>query len=109
MKKDTLELRKKVLRHYLGASKGGEERDKIIEEFSISSSLKMIKTTFLEKRIQAVKTLVDVIKFSKTDKEKRSENLKLIEDNQVFRKIYGPNLHIKLINKKKELFRNNAI
>jgi len=103
IKKDTIEMIIKVLKIYLSVSKDPVEKNRIIENFSISSSLRMIKTTFLDKRIQAIKNLVDVIKSHKNDKEKTQEILKMIEENQLFYEIYGPNTHIQLINKSKEL------
>jgi len=103
IKKDTLDIITKVLRFYLGLTLGSDERNRIIEEFSITFSLKMIKTTFLEKRIQAVKNLVDVINSSKLDKEKSSFLLKLIEENKIFFEIFGTNSHFQLINMSKDL------
>jgi len=103
IKKDTLDIITKVLRFYLGLTLGSEERNRIIEEFSITFSLKMIKTNFLEKRIQAVKNLVDVIRSSKADKEKSAFLLKLIEDNKIFGEIFGTNSHFQLIFMSKEL------
>jgi ubiquitin C-terminal hydrolase len=103
IKKDTFDLILKVLRFYLGITIGPEKRNEIIEKFSITFAIKMIKTQFLEKRITAVKTITDVIKASKDDLQKRSLVLKLIEENQIFYEIYGPNSHIQLINKSKDL------
>jgi ubiquitin carboxyl-terminal hydrolase 34 len=103
MKKETFDIITKVLKFYLGLSLGVEQRNKIIEKFSISFAIKMIKTTYLEKRITAIKTIIDVIKSCRGDSEKRLMILKLIEDNQIFYEIYGPNSHIQLINKSKDL------
>jgi len=105
IKKDTIDLITKILkRYYIGKSKdSAEERNKIIENFGVAFAIKMLKTTFLEKRIQAIKTLVDLIKHSKEDPDKCIQVLKLIEENQIFQEIYGPNSHIQLINKSKDL------
>jgi hypothetical protein len=44
-----------------------------------------------------------MIKSAKSDVSKSSLVLKLIEENNVFYEIFGPNSHIQLINKSKEL------
>ena len=103
MKKETFDQIVKVLKFYLGLSIGIENRNEIIEKFSINFAIKMIKTTFLEKRITAVKTLVDVIKSCRNDLEKKFMILRLIEENKIFYEIYGPNSHIQLYNKSKDL------
>lgn len=103
MKKDIIDIITKVLKFYLGLTVGVEQRNKIIEKFSISFAIKMIKTTFLEKRIAAIKTIIDVIKSCRGNPEKKAMILKLIEENQIFFEIYGPNSHTQLINKSKDL------
>ena len=70
IKKDTIDVILKVLKFYLNFTVGAEEKNKIIEKFSITFSTKMLKTSFLDKRIQAVKTLVDIIRTSKGDPNK---------------------------------------
>jgi ubiquitin carboxyl-terminal hydrolase 34 len=103
MKKETIEIITKVLKYYLSVSLPPNEKNELIEKFSLSISLKMLKTTFLEKRITAIKSIVDTIRAEKGNKEKCNSILKLIEENQIFYEIYGPNSHIQLINKSKEL------
>lgn len=103
IKKDTLDIITKVLKFYLGLTHGVEERNRIIEEFSIKFSLKMIKTTFLEKRIQAIKSLVTAIRSSKGNKEKSQELLKLIEENKIFSEIFGSQSHFQLVFMSKDL------
>jgi hypothetical protein len=103
IKKDTIDVILKVLKFYLNFTVGVEEKNKIIEKFSITFSTKMLKTSFLDKRIQAVKTLVDIIRTSKGDLNKSQMILKILEESQIFNEIYGPNSHIQLINKSKDL------
>lgn len=74
-----------------------------LEDFSITCSIKFLKSTSLDKRIQAIKTLVDIIKTSKADKDKSIRVLKIIEEHKVFNEIFGANSHIQLINKSQEL------
>lgn len=103
MKKETIELITKVLRYYLSYSLSVEERNEVVENFGLSFSLKMLRTSLLDKRISAVKTIVDIIKSSKSEPEKCAKILKMIEDYKIFYEIYGPNSHIQLINKSKDL------
>ena len=103
VKKETIELITKVLRYYLSFSLSCEERNEVIENFGLSFSLKMLKTSLLDKRISAVKTIVDMIKSAKNQTEKSLKVLKIIEDHKIFYEIYGPNSHIQLINKSKDL------
>jgi len=103
MKKETIELITKVLRCYLSYTLSQEERNEVVENFGLSFSLKMLKTSLLDKRISAVKTIVDLIKSSKNEAEKSSKILKIIEEHKIFYEIYGPNSHIQLINKSKDL------
>ncbi len=71
LKKESIDLITKTLRTFLSHSENAEESAQIIENFRISVAIKMLKTTFLEKRIQAVKTLVEVIHSSKFNSEKK--------------------------------------
>jgi hypothetical protein len=70
VKKDTIDNILKILKTILGLTIGIEERNKLLEKINITFSTKMLKTTFLEKRIQAVKSLIDVIRSSKNDPTK---------------------------------------
>ena len=52
IKKDTIDNIIKVLRTILALTIGIEERNKLLEKININFSTKMLKTSFLEKRIQ---------------------------------------------------------
>jgi hypothetical protein len=70
IKKDTIDVILKILKTILALTIGIEERNKLLEKINITFSTKMLKTTFLEKRIQAVKSLIDVIRSAKGDPSK---------------------------------------
>lgn len=78
VKKDTIDNILKILKTILGLTIGIEERNKLLEKINITFSTKMLKTTFLEKRIQAVKSLIDIIRSSKNDPTK-NEFIVLLE------------------------------
>lgn len=103
IKKETIEIIQKVLQYYLSFSMCTAERNLIIENFSISFSLKMLKSSLLDKRISAVKNIVDIIKNAKEDKEKTEKLLDIIEEHKIFNEIFGANSHIQLINRSKNL------
>jgi hypothetical protein len=103
VKKDTVDLISKLLRQFVVSDKKNAHFLDELEEFSISCSVKFLKSSSLEKRIQAIKTMVDLIKGSKGNEKKTIRVLDLIEENKVFEEIFGPNSHIQLINKSQEL------
>lgn len=103
IKKETIEIITKVLRYYLSFSMSSSERNEVIENFGILFALKMLKTSLLDKRIFAIKTIVEIINNNRDDKLKMEEILKHIEENNVFYEIFGLNSHIQLINKSKDL------
>jgi hypothetical protein len=70
IRKDTLELIMKVLKLYLGLTMEREEREEKLNQFTIMFAVKMLKSTFLDKRIAAIKQLTDNIKISKNDQVK---------------------------------------
>ncbi len=51
LKKESLDLINKVLKIYLNVLYNKEERLQILDQFNINFSVKMLKSSFLEKRI----------------------------------------------------------
>jgi len=70
IKKESIDLITRTLKMFISHSESFEESSNIIENFGISLAIKMLKTTFLEKRIQAIRTIVEVINSSKLNPEK---------------------------------------
>ena len=122
IKKDVIDLIIKVLKQYFNVIDKYEEINNInnnnnnnkasnyntnflneLEDFSITLSIKLLKTNSLDKRIQAIKTIVELVKNSSDSKPKNEKILKLIDENNVFNEIFGHNSHIQLINKSQEL------
>jgi ubiquitin C-terminal hydrolase len=104
IKKETLDLITKVLRFFLYFEVPVDQIDAEIEKFILNFSLVMLKTNFLEKRISAIRTIVDILRKNIKDfKNIQPHLLKIIEDYKIFYEIYGPNSHIQLIKYSKEL------
>jgi hypothetical protein len=78
VKKETIDSMLKVLKTVLTFIVNSEEKSRLLEKLNITFATKMLKTTYLEKRIQAVKTLIDIIRSSKNDPTK-SESIVLSE------------------------------
>ena len=109
VKKDTIDMMLKILRYYLNFT-NFPERVEILEKFNIGFSIKMLKTSILDKRISAIKTLVDIIRSKSNSTDDNKELiLKIISENKVFNEIYGVNSHIQLINKSKDLLEILAV
>ncbi|MCQ2815956.1 MAG: hypothetical protein MJ252_01700 [archaeon] len=104
LKKETIDLISETLKKYLSiANKNSDEDNDTFEKFQIAFSMKMLKTDFLEKRNAAMKGIIDLIKGTHYEKEKQIELLKLIKENKIINEIFGPNSHVQLISKSKEL------
>ncbi|MCQ2816905.1 MAG: hypothetical protein MJ252_06545, partial [archaeon] len=104
LKKELIDLIADTLKKYLSVLfRDSEKEDDIFEKFQIAFSMKLLKTDFLEKRNSAIKGIIDLIRSSHFEKEKQKEILNLIKNNKVIYEIFGPNSHVQLISKSKEL------
>ena len=104
IKKESIEIISETLKKYLGILYDSESiGNEVYEQFEMNFDMKMIKTTSLEKRNAALKRIVDLIRFSHYDKEKQRKILDAIKANKVIYEIFGPNSHVQLISKSKEL------
>jgi len=103
IKKETLESIQNVLKKFLEKVYEYDELNKVIENFNLNLSLRMIKTEFFDKRKQAVSNLVDIIKQSKDNPQKRAGIVKILEENQIFTTIFGKNSHHQIISMSKEI------
>jgi len=103
IRKDTLESINKVLKFFLGKNSSEEEVKKVLDEFSLNFSLRMIKTEFFDKRKQAVSYLTDIIQSNKNNTSQRSDLIRILEENQIFSTIFGKNAHHQIISMSKEI------
>lgn len=75
-----------------------------IDSFALDFSIKLIQTPILDKRIAALKSIVEIIKAKKKNEAtSRKEIVDIITKNNLFDEIFGINSHTQLINKSKEL------
>lgn len=72
---------------------------KTIDEISISLSIKMLKTSIFDKRMQGIKTLTEFISENEFKEETMKTLIDLIQKNEIIKEIFGPNYHSQIISK----------
>ena len=87
----------------LNKSDSENENTSAIDEITISLSLKMIKASIFDKRIQGIKSLSDYI-----DENNKNENsmkilINLIQKNEIIKEIFGANYHSQIISKSNKI------
>ena len=106
IKKETSDLMSEVLKLYSNVN-GFNNEDKnnkyLIEIFSLNFAIKMLKTNFLDKRTTSIKSISDLIKIHKNDDDFKKILIDIIKNNNIIYEIYGPNSHVQLVSKSKEL------
>jgi hypothetical protein len=103
LKKETIELIFKTLKTISHLSKNSSECFLQVEKLELSLMIKMLKTTLLDKRLSALKSIIDVIRNQYGNQEKLQATLTLLEENQILQEIFGVNYHFQLIVKSQEL------
>lgn len=100
LKKDLIDLIIKVLSliRKITNQSGGK-----LSELAIAISLKMIKTSIFDKRLQGVKSLNDYIKSNRDKEEVLSSIIKLIKENDIINEIFGPNSHSQIVSKANDI------
>ena len=84
-----------------------------INEISISLSIKLLKTSIFDKRMQGIKSLDEFIELNKNNEETMKILINLIQKNDIIKEIFGPNYHSQIISKSDQilslLLKNNII
>ena len=85
----------------------------MIEEITISLSIKMIKTSIFDKRIQGIKALNDYINENNKNEKLMKVLIELIQKNEIIKEIFGANYHSQIISKSDKilslLLKNNEV
>ena len=88
-------------------SKGNEEEKDENQDFfyeiTLTLSLKEIKTSTFNLRLNGIKDLDDFIEKNKNNKKMREKIIELIKKNELIQEIFGANYHSQIINKSKEI------
>ena len=101
LRKDLKDVIIKVLTKVkeITAMPNDQSATEMIIELTISISLKMIKTSIFDKRLQGVKTLNDYIKSNRNNEAFLTKIIKQIKDNEIINEIFGPNSHSQIVSK----------
>ena len=104
--KDLIEIITKFLKKVntsLKLNENEKENISALDEIFISLSIKMIKTSIFDKRIQGIKSLSDYI--DENNKNENSMNLlvELIQKNEIIKEIFGANYHSQIISKSNKI------
>ena len=73
--------------------------NKTIEEISIRLSIKMLKTSIFDKRIQGIKSLNEFIQENESNEESMHSLIDIIKKNEIIKEIFGANYHSQIISK----------
>ena len=85
----------------------------IFDEITIRISIKMLKTSIFDKRMQGIKTLNEYINENKQKSNAMKILIELIHKNEIIKEIFGANYHSQIISKSDKiidlLLENNEI
>ena len=118
--KDLIEVITKFLNkvNKILKSKDNKETDNkepisAIDEITINLSIKMIKTSIFDKRIQGIKALNDYINENIKNENLMKMVINLVQKNEIIKEIFGANYHSQIISKSDKilslLLKNNEI
>lgn len=101
----------KMLQEIVKRAYSCNEQLEIIEKFSLDMAYMCFNSDFLERKLQGIKSIMEIIKEVKY-RTKRYENLldndqlcKWISDKGIFEGLYGPNSHAQLIQRSSDFLK----
>ena len=105
----------KKVNKILKLDENSDENDKIstLDEIRINLSIKMLKTSFFDKRIQGLKALNEYISENSNKVNSMKRLIELIDQKEIIKEIFGANYHSQIISKSNKilslLLKNNKI
>ena len=96
------ELLKKIIA-YNNDKDNEREFEDLYDEMTLTLSMKTIKTSIFDRRLQGIKALNDYIEKNSKNKESCKKLVGLIKKNDIISEIFGANYHSQLINKSTEI------
>ena len=85
----------------------------VIDEITINLSIRMIKTSIFDKRIQGIKALNDYIEENNKKESAMKIVVDLVQKNEIIKEIFGANYHSQIISKSNKilalLLKNNEV
>jgi hypothetical protein len=79
-----------------------EDSSLFMDEINLISSLKMIKSSIFDKKIQGLKAIGEYIN-SISDEERKKNIIDLIKKNDIIKELFGNNYHTQIISKSMKL------
>ena len=104
--KDLTDIVSELLKKIVSDSNDKEsekELEDLYDEMTLTLSLKTIKTSIFDRRLQGIKALNDYIEKNSKNKESCKKLVNLIKKNDILQEIFGANYHSQLINKSTEI------
>ena len=84
-------------------NKNENDRISVLDEITISLSIKMIKTSIFDKRIQGIKGLNDYIEENNKKENSMKILVDLIQKKEIIKEIFGANYHSQIISKSNKI------
>ena len=85
----------------------------VIDEITINLSIRMVKTSIFDKRIQGIKALNDYIEENSKKENAMKIVVDLVRKNEIIKEIFGANYHSQIISKSNKilalLLKNNEV
>ena len=75
----------------------------LYDEITLTLSIKTIKTSIFDRRLQGIKALNDYIEKNKNNKEALHKIIDLIKKNDIIKEIFGANYHSQIISRATEV------
>ena len=104
--KDLIEIVSEVLKKIanLNEDKNNQQNfEDLYDEMTLTLSMKTIKTSIFDRRLQGIKALNDYIEKNQKNPNARKKLVNLIKKNEIIQEIFGANYHSQLINKSNEI------
>ena len=85
------------------ANNDKKENMSLYDEITLTLSMKTIKTTIFDRRLQGIKTLNEFIEKNQNNKEILKKIIDLIKKNGIISEIFGANYHSQIISRSNEI------
>ena len=107
MPKDLTKIISKLLSKINENDKDSEKNNSLslYDEITLTLSMKTIKTSIFEHRLQGIKSLNEFIEKNKNNKEILKNIIELIKKNEIISEIFGANYHSQIISRSNEIIK----
>ena len=106
LQKDLIDIVTELLKKisaYSDANDKDNSFEDLYDELTLTLSIKTIKTSIFDRRLQGIKALNDYIEKNSKNKTACLKLINLIKKNEIIQEIFGANYHSQIINKSTEI------